>query len=126
MTVYALDRRGRRVSARPYDPDHDIARDVENIDVVLTATGTSQVFDLSSGAVITLEAARTLPRITRGGGLRATLLPRRDPIPGWTSCTHVAHVEHGDYSRVRRVRLDADQRWWPAPGEPRAGRYGVS
>jgi pimeloyl-ACP methyl ester carboxylesterase len=65
FTVYALERRGRGVSPKPYDPSHDIARDVEDIDALLEQTGTEFVFGLSSGAVITLEAARTLPRITR-------------------------------------------------------------
>jgi pimeloyl-ACP methyl ester carboxylesterase len=65
FTVYALDRRGRGLSPKPYDPGHDIARDVEDIDAVLAETGSSRVFGLSSGAMITLEAARILPRITR-------------------------------------------------------------
>jgi pimeloyl-ACP methyl ester carboxylesterase len=65
FTVYAPDRRGRGMSARPYDSGHDIARDVEDVDAVLAETGASRVFGLSSGAMITLEAARTLPRVTR-------------------------------------------------------------
>jgi len=65
FTVHSLDRRGRGMSARPYDAGHTVARDVEDVDAVLAATGTSQVFGLSSGAMITLEAARTLPRVTR-------------------------------------------------------------
>ena len=67
FTVYTPDRRGRGLSARPYDRSrgHDIARDVEDIDALLIATGATRVFGLSSGAVITLEAARTLPRVTQ-------------------------------------------------------------
>ena len=65
FTVYSPDRRGRGMSARPHDAGHDIARDVEDVDAVLAGTGASRVFGLSSGAVITLEAARTLPRVTR-------------------------------------------------------------
>nr|WP_269329147.1 alpha/beta hydrolase [Kineosporia babensis] len=65
FTVYALDRRGRGLSPRPYEQQHTIARDVEDIDVFLEHTGSSFVYGLSSGAVITLEATRTLPRITR-------------------------------------------------------------
>ncbi|PZE73900.1 alpha/beta fold hydrolase [Curtobacterium sp. MCBD17_019] len=62
-TVHSVDRRGRGLSPRPYSADHDIARDVEDVDAVLAATGATAVFGLSSGAVITLEAARTLPRV---------------------------------------------------------------
>lgn len=64
-TVHSADRRGRSLSPFPYSADHDIARDVEDIDAILAATGASTVFGLSSGAVITLEAARTLPRVKR-------------------------------------------------------------
>ncbi|WP_430781550.1 alpha/beta fold hydrolase [Actinoplanes sp. G11-F43] len=65
FTVYLPDRRGRGMSPRPYDGGHHIARDVEDLDALLAATGADRVFGLSSGAMITLEAARTLPRITR-------------------------------------------------------------
>lgn len=65
FTVYSPDRRGRGMSPKPYDSGHTIARDVEDIDAILTETGSSRVFGLSSGAVITLEATRTLPRVTR-------------------------------------------------------------
>lgn len=65
FTVYTPDRRGRGMSAKPYDKGHEIARDVEDLDALLTETGASRVFGLSSGAMIALEAARTLPRVTR-------------------------------------------------------------
>ncbi|PWN89772.1 putative esterase/hydrolase [Acaromyces ingoldii] len=65
FTVYTPDRRGRGMSAKPYDKGHEIARDVEDLDALLAETGASRVFGLSSGAMITLEAARTLPRVTR-------------------------------------------------------------
>lgn len=63
FTIYRPDRRGRGISLKPYDDGHDIARDVEDIDALLEATGSEMVFGLSSGAVIALEAARTLSRI---------------------------------------------------------------
>jgi pimeloyl-ACP methyl ester carboxylesterase len=64
-TVITAERRGRGISPRPYDAHHDIARDVEDIDAILAATGATSIFGLSSGAVITLEAARTLDRVER-------------------------------------------------------------
>lgn len=63
FTVHAVDRRGRGLSPRPYATSHTIARDVEDVDAVLAATGAGLVFGLSSGAVIALEAARTLSRV---------------------------------------------------------------
>lgn len=65
FTVYRPDRRGRGMSPKTYDGGHDVAQDVEDLDAVLAATGASRVFGLSSGAVITLEAARTLPHLDR-------------------------------------------------------------
>lgn len=65
FSVHSLDRRGRGRSPRTYDAGHVIARDVEDVDAVLAVTGADAVFGLSSGAVITLEAARTLARVTR-------------------------------------------------------------
>ena len=65
FTVYTPDRRGRGMSPKPYDNKHNIARDVEDVEAILTETGASQIFGLSSGAIITLEAARTLPQVTR-------------------------------------------------------------
>ncbi len=65
FTVCSADRRGRGLSPKRYDGSHNIARDVEDIDAILTANDARCVFGLSSGAVITLEAARTLPRISK-------------------------------------------------------------
>lgn len=64
-TVYTAERRGRGLSPRPYAADHEIARDVEDVDAIMAATGATGVFGLSSGAVIALEAARTLERVER-------------------------------------------------------------
>ena len=76
FTVYSVDRRGRGMSPRPYDGGHGIARDVEDVDAVLQATGASRVFGLSSGAVITLEAARTLARITHAAVYEPPFYPQ--------------------------------------------------
>ena len=42
FTVYTPDRRGRGMSAKPYDRWHDIARDVEDVDAILVETTLSQ------------------------------------------------------------------------------------
>ena len=64
-TVISAERRGRGISPLVYSPDHDISRDVDDIDAVMAATGASFLFGLSSGAVIALEATRTLQRVER-------------------------------------------------------------
>lgn len=64
FTVLIPDRRGRGLSA-PHGEDHSIAKEVEDLDALLSATGARHVFGLSSGALITLQAALTLPAIGR-------------------------------------------------------------
>lgn len=65
FTVYVPDRRGRGMSPREYSPDHSIQRDVEDLHCLLSHTGAQFVFGLSSGAVIALEASRTLSQIRK-------------------------------------------------------------
>jgi pimeloyl-ACP methyl ester carboxylesterase len=62
FTVYVPDRRGRGLSG-PYGKDYSIQKDVEDMDALLTKTGAHNVFGLSSGALIALKAALTLPAI---------------------------------------------------------------
>jgi pimeloyl-ACP methyl ester carboxylesterase len=64
FTLYLPDRRGRGLSG-PYGKDHGIQKDVEDMDALLTKTGAHFVFGVSSGAIICLEAALTLPAIQK-------------------------------------------------------------
>ena len=61
-TVYLPDRRGRGLSG-PFGKDYSIQKEVEDLDALLTKTGAHQVFGVSAGGLICLEAARTLPAI---------------------------------------------------------------
>jgi pimeloyl-ACP methyl ester carboxylesterase len=63
-TVYVPDRRGRGMSG-PYRGDHRVQTDVDDLAAVLKATGAHNVFGCSSGAIVALEAARTLPALRR-------------------------------------------------------------
>jgi pimeloyl-ACP methyl ester carboxylesterase len=62
FTVYVPDRRGRGLSG-PYSEDYSIQKDVEDIEAILTKTGVHNVFGVSSGGIICLQAALTLPAI---------------------------------------------------------------
>jgi pimeloyl-ACP methyl ester carboxylesterase len=62
FTVYLPDRRGRGLSG-PYSKDYSIQKDVEDMDALLTKTGAHNVFGVSSGGIICLQAALTLPAI---------------------------------------------------------------
>jgi pimeloyl-ACP methyl ester carboxylesterase len=63
FTIYVPDRRGRGLSGLPYSKDYGIQKDVEDLDALLAKTGAHYVFGLSSGALISLQAALTLPAI---------------------------------------------------------------
>jgi pimeloyl-ACP methyl ester carboxylesterase len=63
-TVYLPDRRGRGLSG-PYGKGYGVQEDVEDLDALLTRTGAHFVFGVSSGAIISLQAALTLPAIQK-------------------------------------------------------------
>ena len=63
-TVYLPDRRGRGLSG-PYGKPYGVREDVEDLDALLAKTGAHDVFGVSSGAIICLEAALTMPAIHR-------------------------------------------------------------
>src|SRR6266851_5256296 len=62
FTVYVPDRRTLGLSG-PYSKDYSIQKEVEDLDALLTKTGAHQVFGVSSGGIICLQAALTLPTI---------------------------------------------------------------
>ena len=64
FTVYVPDRRGRGMSGS-YREDHGLRTEVEDLTAIVRHTGARNVFGLSVGALIAIEAARTLPEITR-------------------------------------------------------------
>jgi len=64
FTVYVPDRRGRGLSG-PHREDHGARKEVEDLDALLDHTQAHNVFGLSVGALIAIEAARVLPAITR-------------------------------------------------------------
>ena len=63
-TVYLPDRRGRGLSG-PYGKPYGVREDVEDLDALLAKTGAHDVFGVSSGAIICLEAALALPAIQK-------------------------------------------------------------
>ena len=51
--------------------------------------------------------------------------PQRVWCSAWAAATYVERVDDEDYTRVPRIRLDADPRWWPTPPGPKLAHYGV-
>lgn len=64
FTVYLPDRRGRGLSG-PYRPNHCIQNDVDDIEVLLLQTDAHYILGVSSGALISLQAALTLSVICK-------------------------------------------------------------
>lgn len=62
FTVYVPDRRGRGLSG-PFGDDYSIQKEVEDLDALLTKTGAHNVFGVSSGGIIALQAVLSLPAI---------------------------------------------------------------
>lgn len=64
FTVYVVERRGRGISG-PTGDNYSIQKEVEDLDAVLKETGAHCVFGLSSGAIISLQAAMQLLSIQK-------------------------------------------------------------
>lgn len=62
FTVYLPDRRGRGMSGM-YGEDYSIAKEVADLDALLTATNTHNIFGVSAGAIIALRSALDLPAV---------------------------------------------------------------
>jgi len=62
FTVYVPDRRTLSLSG-PDSKDYSIQKEIEDLDALLTKTGAHDVFGVSSGGIICLQAALTLPAI---------------------------------------------------------------
>jgi deazaflavin-dependent oxidoreductase (nitroreductase family) len=64
FTVYIPDRRGRGLSG-PYGPRYSIAREDEDLDAIVTATGAQCVFGAADGGLFALHASITVPAIRK-------------------------------------------------------------
>jgi pimeloyl-ACP methyl ester carboxylesterase len=62
FTVYIPDRRGRGLSG-PFTDNYHLQREIEDLDALTKKTGAHNIFGLSSGALIALQASLELPSI---------------------------------------------------------------
>jgi pimeloyl-ACP methyl ester carboxylesterase len=74
FTVYVPDRRGRGLSGQ-FGPGYGLRSEVEDLDALLVATGARQVFGVSSGGIIALEAVLALPNAQRIAVFEPPLFP---------------------------------------------------
>jgi pimeloyl-ACP methyl ester carboxylesterase len=75
--VIVPDRRGRGMSG-PTGEAYSLTREVEDVDVILQATGATRLFGVSSGAIVALESGRVLPQVDRIAAFEPPLF--RDPL----------------------------------------------
>jgi pimeloyl-ACP methyl ester carboxylesterase len=73
FSVYLPDRRGRGLTG-PYGKEYSIQKDVEDMDTLLTKTGAHYVFGVSSGGIISLQAALSLDAIHKAAIYEPPLL----------------------------------------------------
>ena len=81
-TVYLPDRRGRGLSG-PYRGSYSVREDVDDMDALLKKTGAQYVFGVSSGAIIWLEAALTLPAIHKAAIFEPPLTVNGSTATAW-------------------------------------------
>ncbi|HEV2238556.1 MAG TPA: alpha/beta hydrolase [Ktedonobacterales bacterium] len=77
-TVYLLDRRGRGLSG-PFAADYGMRNEVDDLADVLSATGAHDVFGVSAGGLVCLQAALALPAIQRVAVYEPALVTGRAP-----------------------------------------------
>jgi len=64
FTLHVVDRRGRGLSG-PHGEAYNLTRECEDLHAVVSATSARYVFGLSSGALVVLQAALSVPTILR-------------------------------------------------------------
>ena len=78
FTVLVPDRRGRGLSG-PFGETYGLRSECDDLRAIMAQTGAGFIFGLSSGAVICLRAALTVPEV-----LKAALYEPPLPVGGWS------------------------------------------
>jgi pimeloyl-ACP methyl ester carboxylesterase len=73
FTVYLPDRRGHHIPS-PDPKTYNMQKEVEDLDALLMKTGTHNVFGVSAGGIICLQAALTLPTIRKAAVYEPALI----------------------------------------------------
>jgi pimeloyl-ACP methyl ester carboxylesterase len=84
FAVYLPDRRGRGLSGAP-GSHYSLATECEDIDALARATGARNIFGLSSGAIIALQAALVLPAIGKAALYEPPLSVNGSTPTGWVA-----------------------------------------
>jgi pimeloyl-ACP methyl ester carboxylesterase len=80
FTVYIPDRRGL---SGQFDKDYSMQSEVEDLEAILNKTGVNNVFGISSGGLIVLQAALSLPMIHKAAIYEPALLLNGSDYTDW-------------------------------------------
>ena len=123
FTVYVVDRRGRGLS-EPHGDQYSIARECEDLAALLTKTGAHFVFGHSSSGLIALQAALTLPSISKvavyepalslHGSISTSWIPKfdREIAQGKLASALITFIKADNLSRVPRWVLLPLLKWY--------------
>lgn len=92
--VFVPDRRGRGTSG-PHGDRFGVAREVEDLQAVVAASGAARVFGLSSGALASLRAALVTPALRRVALYEPPLSVRGSVPTGWLA-RYDREIDAGD------------------------------
>jgi pimeloyl-ACP methyl ester carboxylesterase len=107
FTVYLPDRRGRGMSG-PAGEHYSIQSEIEDLAAVLAKTGAQNVFGLSSGAIIALQAALSQPAIRRLAAFEPPLFVDTPP-PTELVARYEAEMARGDVAAALIAGMQAGQ-----------------
>jgi pimeloyl-ACP methyl ester carboxylesterase len=107
FTVYVPDRRGRGLSPLPYSKDYTILKDIEDLEALFTKTGAHYIFGLSSGAIISLHAALSLPCIQKAAIYEPPLFV--DGLPKPLLTRYEQEMNEGKQSAALLTAMQATQ-----------------
>jgi pimeloyl-ACP methyl ester carboxylesterase len=110
FTVYIPDRRGRGRSG-PFGAAYGIGRECEDVDALVKKTGTANVFGLSSGAIIALFAAATVPGIHKVAAYEPPLAIRGSNPVHWVTRYDRAIAQGKLGSAMATVLKGTDDAW---------------
>jgi pimeloyl-ACP methyl ester carboxylesterase len=82
FTIHLVDRRGRGDSG-PYGDGYRVQREVDDLAAVLADTGARDVFGVSAGGLVCLQAATALPELRRAVLFEPALVLAGDDKTSW-------------------------------------------
>jgi pimeloyl-ACP methyl ester carboxylesterase len=107
FTVYLPDRRGRGMSGPP-GSSYSVSAECEDLGALLSETGAHHVFGLSSGAIVVLHGALTLPAIHKAALFEPPLSVNGSTPTDWVA-RYDQEVARGDLASAMITAMKGTQ-----------------